>query len=116
MYTVRSGTGRGGGSLWRAANKQTVGGTKWTGWWREWAGGRRREIGGRAVAGAGWRLRADGQAIAHRPYRVAVRKSRDRLCVIFVTFVLTNVVVLLNLKNRCGEGQPHVVNNGVAGG
>ena len=69
-----------------------------------------------AVAGSGRRLRAGGQAIAHRTSRVAVRKSRDRLCVIFVSFVLTNLVVLLNLKNRCGEGQPHVVNNGVAGG
>ena len=70
----------------------------------------------RAVEGAGRRLRAGGQAIAHRPSRAAVRKSRDRLCVIFVSFVLTNLVVLLNLKNRWGERQPHVVNNGVAGG
>ena len=82
----------------------------------EQAGGRRRDIGGRAVAGAKRRLRAVGQAITHRPSWVAVRKSRDRFCVIFVSFVLTNLVVLLNLKNRCGEGQPHVVNNGVAGG
>ena len=102
--------------MWRAVDKQAAGGTKWTGWWREWAVGRRREIGRQAVAGAGRRLRAGGQAIAHRPYRVAVRKSRDRLCVIFVSFVLTNLVVLLILKNRWGEGQPHVVNNGVAGG
>ena len=70
----------------------------------------------RAVEGVGRRLRAGGQAIAHRPSRVAVRKSRDRLCVIFISFVLTNLVVLLNLKNRWEEGQSHVVNNWVAGG
>ena len=35
----------------------------------------------RAVAGAGRRLRAGGQPIAHRPSRVTVRKSRDSLCV-----------------------------------
>ena len=70
----------------------------------------------RAVAGAGRRLRADGQAIAHRISRVAVRKSHHRLCVIFVSFVLTNLDVLLNLKNMCGEGHPHVVNIPVAGG
>ena len=73
------------------------------------AGGRLQEPGG----GYG---RASGQAIAHHPSRVAVTKSRDRLCVIFASFVLTNLVVRLNLKNRCGEGQPHVVNNGVADG
>ena len=72
----------------------------------------------RAVAGAERRLRAGGQVIAHRPSRVAVavRTSRDRLCVISVSFILTNQVVLLNLNNRCGEKQPYVVNNGVAGG
>ena len=65
LYHVQSGTGRGGGSLWRAADKQTAGGMKWMEWWRA---GRRTEEGDcrRAVAGAGRRLRADGQAIAHR--------------------------------------------------
>ena len=70
--------------------------------------GRLQELGG----GYG---RAVGQATAHRPSRVAVRKSRDRLCMIFVSFVLTNLVDLLNLKNRWGEGHQHVVNNVVAG-
>ena len=45
----------------------------------ERAGERRRKIVGRAVAGDGRRLRAGGQAIAHRPSRVAVRKSRYRI-------------------------------------
>ena len=30
-------------------------------------------------------------------------------------FVLTNLVVLFNLKNSLGDGQPHLVNNGVDG-
>ena len=62
-------------------------------------------------------LRAGGQAIAHRPYPIVGggKKSCDRLCVLFVSFVLTNLVVLFNLKNRWGEGQPHVVNSGGGG-
>ena len=85
---------------------------------RDSGGSGQADGGGRLACGrlrAGRRLRAGGQGIAHRPCRVAVRKSRDRFCVIFVSFVLTNLVVLLNLKNRWGEGQPHVGNNGVAG-
>ena len=113
LYTVRSSTGRGGGSLWRAADKQTAGGTKWTEWWRA---GRRTEEGDWRAGGCRSRAEVTGGRAGNRPSRVAVGKSRDRLCLIFVSFVLTNLVVLLNLKNRCREGQSHVVNNGVAGG
>ena len=110
LYLVRSGTGRGGGRLWRAADKQTADGTKWTEWWR--AGGRTEEGDWRA---GGCRSRAEVTSglAGNCPLRLAANKSRYRLCGVFFSFVLTNLVVLFNLKNMWGEGQPHVVNNGV---
>ena len=69
LYPVWSGTGRGEGILWRAVDKQAASKTKWTGWWKDQTGGQGREISRRTVAGAGQRLRANGQAITHHGWR-----------------------------------------------
>ena len=78
--------------------------------------GRRTEEGDWWAGGCRSGTEVTGGRAGNRPLRVALSKSRYRLCGVFVSFVLTNLVVLFNLKNMWGEGQPHVVNNGVAGG
>ena len=81
------------------------------------ADGGRNEVNGvvegdwRAGGCRSWAEVTGGRA-GNRPSRVAVRKSRDRLCMMFASFVLTNLVVLLNLKNREGVSHTHVANNG----
>ena len=68
IFPVRSSTGRGGGSLWRAADKQTAGGTKWTEWWRA---GRRTEEGDWRAGGCRSRAEVTGGRAGNRPSPIA---------------------------------------------
>ena len=68
LYLVQSGTGRGGGSLWRAADKEMAGGTKRT---ESWRAGRRTEEGDWRAGGCSSRAEVTGGRAANRPSPIA---------------------------------------------